>query len=459
MSKIVFIEPQSPNLHIFSRFKLPRLGIFILGSLMKQRGWKVEIFFEEISKLNWETIKSADIVGISTISSTAPRAYKIADKIRSLGIPVILGGPHVSFLPEEALKHGDYVVRGEGEFPLMKFVDSFESSKDFRDVPNLSYKNKGKAIHNPKGKFVPKLDELPYPDFSLLNGGTNKLLKGGTIPVQTSRGCPYNCSFCSVTPMFGRKYRYRSVENILDELSIYERRGNFIFFYDDHFAANPIHTKKLLRAIINEKLNIRWSAQVRADIAKDSELITLMKKAGCHTVFIGFESVNPVSLKSINKNLKVSDLNNAVKVFHKNRIHIHGMFMLGLDDDNWKTVKQTLNFAKKSDITSSQFLILTPLPGSRLFNEIKSENRIVFNDWSLYDAHHVVFKPRNFTLKSLQYAQIYSHKKFYSIYNRVKKLLKGDFIGVIVNKYARNLNHIWQKKNVDFLKKIATLPY
>jgi len=457
MAKIIFIEPKSPNLHIFSIFKLPRLGIFILGNMMKTRGWDVEIFVEDLDKLNWKKIETADIIGISTISSTAPRAYMIADKARQKKIPVIMGGPHVSFLTTEALEHADFVIRGEGEQSLMKFIDSWEQNRDYTGVPSLSYKKGGKIVHNPLQGYENNLNSLPFPDFSLYRGKNKIISKGLATPVQTSRGCPYNCSFCSVTPMFGKKYRFRSTENIISELRSYQNQSNNIFFYDDNFAANPRRTKELLKAMIEEKIKFKWSAQVRVEIAKDKEMIKLMKKSGCTTLYIGFETINPESLKAVKKNQKVEDIVEAIKTIQKNHIHIHGMFMLGFDEDNWKSVKKTVKFARRSKLTSVQFLLLTPLPGTELFENIQTNSRIQFFDWSLYDAHHVVFKPKNFSLSELQRAQIYCHKKFYSRFQKFKKLAFGNLIGYFINIYAQHLNRAWKKKNKIFLKTLELL--
>ncbi len=457
MAKIIFIEPKSPNLHIFSIFKLPRLGIFILGNLMRQRGWDVEVYIEDIEPLEWKRLESADMIAISTISSTAPRAYVIADKARANKIPVIMGGAHITFQAEEALEHSDFVIRGEGEKALMQFIDVWESGGDFHTVANLSFKSHGNIIHNPMSPFNPNLDEYPVPDFSLYSGRTDIVSKDKSIPIQTSRGCPFNCSFCSVTPMFGHKYRFRSVENIINELKEYQHQSQDIFFYDDNFAANPKHTRNLLQAMITEKFKFKWSAQVRADITKDPELIKLMKKSGCHTLYIGFESINPLSLKAMKKNQKVEDISRAIQVLQKHHIHIHGMFVLGFDEDNWETIKKTVKFARQSNLTSVQFLILTPLPGTEFFRDMVRQNRIQFNDWSLYDAHHVVFKPNNFSLAELQYAQIYCHKKFYSGPQKLKKLFLGNYIGVLVNIYARHLHRAWKKKNKIFLKTLELL--
>jgi radical SAM superfamily enzyme YgiQ (UPF0313 family) len=457
MSKIVFIEPKAPDLHIFSQYPLPRLGSFILGTLMKQRGWEVEIIFEERQKINFQNFQTADFVGISTITSTAPRAYLIADRIREMGIPVIIGGPHVSYMQEEALEHADYVIRGEGEKALMAFIDAWEKRGDYSSVPNLSYKKNGEIVHNPMAPFIEDLDELPAPDFAGLKFKNKSIVHRTIIPVQISRGCPFDCSFCSVTGMFGKKWRFRSVPNIIEELRRYNDRKNFIFFYDDNFAVDRNKTKELLEAMIQEKFKFKWSTQVRADVAKDLELVRLMKKAGCHTLFIGFESINPKSLKDMKKKQTVEDIRQAIKVINSQRIHIHGMFVYGFDADDWETVRKTVKFAKRAKLTSTQFLILTPLPGSEFFNQLIQEKRILFNDWALYDAHHVVFKPARLSLFGLQWAQIFSHKKFYSWVEMVKKFILGKWFDLSLARYARNLNRVWQKKNKTFLNVVDLL--
>jgi anaerobic magnesium-protoporphyrin IX monomethyl ester cyclase len=457
MPKIIFIEPKAPNLHIFSKFQLPRLGSFILGTMMKNRGWEVEIIVEQTQNIQFQKITGADLVGISTITPTAPRAYAIADRIRDMEIPVIMGGPHVTYLVEEGLGHADYIIRGEGERALMALIDAWEGKRCFSEVPNLAYRTDGKITLNPMQPSLENLDTIPFPDFSLLK---NKLLHIGlrkTIPVQTSRGCPFNCSFCSVTGMFGKKYRFRSTENIIRELRQYNHPRNDIFFYDDNFTANRNRAKELLRKMIEEGFTFRWSTQVRVDIAKDLELVRLMKKAGCHTLYIGFESINPESLKEMHKAQTVDDMMQAIKTLHKYRINIHGMFVYGFDEDNWKTVQKTVKFAKKAKLSSTQFLILTPLPGSELYNRLNTENRIQFQDWNLYDAHHVVFRPKCFSFFDLQKAQIFSHKKFYSIKESFKKIWTWKWLEIGIAHYARHLNRSWKKQNKTYLRVVDLL--
>jgi radical SAM superfamily enzyme YgiQ (UPF0313 family) len=257
--------------------------------------------------------------------------------------------------------------------------------------------------------------------------------------------------------MFGRQYRFRSTQNIIEELRLYNNRRNFIFFYDDNFAAHRKRTKALLESMIEEKFKFKWSTQVRADVAKDEELVRLMKQSGCHTLYIGFESVNPMSLKEMKKDQTVKEMQKAIRLIQRHGINIHGMFVYGFDEDDWQTVKKTVKFARKTKLTSTQFLILTPLPGSDTFNKLSTEKRIIFDDWALYDAHHVVFRPKKLSLSMLQKAQIFSHRKFYSWIEMMKKISRFKWIDVGLAHYARRLNRAWRRKNRTFLKVLELL--
>ncbi len=455
---LLMIEPKSPNLHIFSGMSLPRLGTVLLGTLARQRGWDVTVIIEEQVAVDWDEVPGFDLVGISTITSTAPRAYAMADRARALKVPVVLGGPHVTFLPDEALKHSDFVIRGEAESAFPVFLEALFKTGAFGLVPNLSWRDpSGHVLHNPSTPVIDDLDSLPIPDFSLVRGRTLRMGGKAIIPVQTSRGCPYDCSFCSVTAMFGRKFRFRSTRAIMEELERYDDRGNYLFFYDDNFMASPRRARELLEAMIERRFKFRWSAQVRADLARDEELVKQMRRAGCHTVFIGFESVSPEALEAIRKKANIDDLRRAADRFRRNGIHVHGMFILGLDSDNLKTVRQTVRFARRHRIGTAQFLILTPLPGTAQFEELQREGRIAFTDWSLYDAHHVVYRPTHFSLAGLQRAQISAHRAFYSLHESLRRLLRFRFGEFAVSIYARKLNRTWKKKNKAWLALLSLL--
>lgn len=455
--KIVFIEPKAPNLHIFSKFVIPRLGTLILATIMKKLDWDARVIIEENEELDFDCIESADIVGISTITSTAPRAYTLADQIREMGIPVIMGGPHVSYLPEEALEHCDFVFRGEAETALPLFIKEWQTTKNFSEIPNLSYKANGKIVQNPMGKLNENLDALPYPDFSLIKDGIKRTFGYKIVPFQTSRGCPFHCEFCSVTGMFGKKLRYRSTKNIIDELKEHDDKKNIVFFYDDNFTANRKRAKELLQAMIKEKFKFQWSTQVRADVANDLELVKLMREAGCTTVFIGFESIDAENLKDMKKQQSVDDIKNAIKLLDKNNIHVHGMFVFGFENDKPASIKETIRFVANSQISSVQFLILTPFPGTATFEKLKRANQIKFFDWTLYDAHHAVFETSNLTIDQIQRAQIKGHQSFYSLRHLARRGLKFNLESLLIGIYARKLNRTWKKKNETWLKVLELL--
>jgi radical SAM superfamily enzyme YgiQ (UPF0313 family) len=469
---MLFIEPMAAQLSIFSQFTLPRLGSFILAGLVNRRpGWSARVFIEGRQRFNlqvWiEKNGRPDVVGISTITATVKRGYAFADECRALGIPVVLGGPHVTFVPDEALVHAKLVVRGEGEGAMNALLDlwrgGYAEATDARyaGVPNLSWKDASGCLrHNAMAPWITDLDALPVPDFTLADGTADCVIgRRKTVMVQTSRGCPFDCSFCSVTGMFGKKFRYRSVESILKELRPYARPDHFVFFCDDNFTANPRRARELLEALIAEGLHCQWSTQVRTDVGRDPELVSLMKRAGCHTVFIGFESVNPRSLAEMKKNQSLADIRNAIDVVQGAGIHIHGMFVFGFDGDNWDTVEATVCFARERKLTSVQLLILTPLPGSQLYQQLCSEGRITSFDWELYDTHHVVYRPAGFTPYELQRAQIYGHTRLYTLPEGIRKLACGKWVAAGLSFYAWKINRDWQKGNQTYLRTLAATSF
>ena len=397
--RVTLIEPKNSHLHIFSRFELPRLGGVLLATILRNQGYEADALFASPEEALRAPL-SADLVGISTITATAPGAYRIADELRRRGTPVVLGGPHASFLPEEALQHAD--------FSLLR-----------------------------------------------VNGGKPFLTPGHgrpTIPIQTSRGCPFDCTFCSVTGMFGRRYRHRSTANVLSELTRYDPRHCFLFFYDDNFTANPRRSKELLREMIRLNLGFKWSTQVRTDVAKDPEMLDLMAEAGCNYLYIGFESVDPVALREMHKSQTVAEMRTAIREIHRRRIGIHGMFVFGFDSDTPQTARATVDFALQERVDTAQFLILTPLPGSDFYGKVLQEARLLDRNWDTYDAHHVKYLPRGFTPWELQQAQIQAHARFYAPLRVAGRLIRGSLTSFVIGLYARGLNRRWQIQERDYLR-------
>jgi radical SAM superfamily enzyme YgiQ (UPF0313 family) len=430
MRNISFIEAKSPETHIFSKFPIPRLGSLILGTILKKKGYEVKVYIEDFERPDWSFVENSDLVCISTITSTAFRAYEIADELRTKNIPVVMGGAHPTFVPDESLKHSDYVVRQEGDITLPELLSYLESGNPpLTSILGLSYKDKNDAImHNPSRPLIEDLDNLPEPDLSLIPNWNLLNL----YPVSTSRGCPFDCSFCSVIEMFGRKYRSESVEATLRKLRhIAAISKSTIFFVDDNFTANKKRTKEILKGMIGEGIKRRWVAQARTDVAEDVELLRLMADSGCHTLHIGFESINPKTLEAYNKKQGVEEIRKCIKVVKDYGIHLHGMFVIGADTDDLDTIKNTVDFAIENHIDTVQLMMLTPLPGTPFFFEILNSKRLLHTNWSKFDGHHIVFKPNLMSPQTLHVKTLKAMGKFYSWKYILNHLFKLDFYAMV----------------------------
>ncbi len=424
-NKIVFVEPTGSHTNVFTKYmSMPLLGPVYLATIARQAGFDVSILNENIldRKIKSAELKSTDILCLSCITPTIVRGMQIAKEYKSLreasGLDsrVIIGGIHASMLPKDVIHNVDQIVVGEAENVIV-------------DV--LSGKKIDKIV---QGERLENLNDLPYPDFSLIRDWE----KISVWPVMTSRGCVFKCNFCSVTEMFGRNYRTRSIENVIGEIMRYKDKK--IFFADDHFVVNPARTEKMLDAMISAGFSRPWSTQLRTEVSRKPSLVRKLQQAGCHTVFIGFESINPDSLKEMKKGQTVEDIKRAISVFQENGIMVHGMFMLGNDSDTKKSFKETSKFCRTSGLSSVQYTILTPLPGTLLFNEMEAEKRLLHKDWEFYDTMHTVFKPKNFTPGELQKGMIFCFRNFYSFSNSGR-----DAIRTIIKTTAALIRKIYSK--------------
>lgn len=457
MKNILLVEPKSSDVNIFSIIKIPRMGLAILGTAAKRAGYNVKIVYQEAVPLTHRHIAWADLVGFSLTTSTAPEGYRLANLVRTVDgtygktTPIIFGGVHATFEPDEALGHGDYVLRGEADETFIRFLDAIDGYGELDAVPGLVFRRNGIVVSNPLPEKRVDMDSVPTSDWSLFEG-----YKPRIGIAMTTRGCPYNCSFCSVTAMFGRVYRMRSIDLVMADLAATDNRH--VFFYDDHFTANKARTKQLLHRIIDERgktHHVRnFSAQVRSDIAKDPELLDLMKEAGFTTFYIGFESVNPKTLEIYNKKQTLDDIEYSIAEIHKRGMSIHGMFVFGSDADEKKTFAETTRFARKNRIETVQFLILTPLPGTNHFRQLDAEGRIVCYEWNRFDAFNAVFLPRNMTPYNLQMFTIRAMKRFYSIWRSLLFLVTGRLRLALLNAYGWFSLKVWSKRNRDWIERI-----
>lgn len=446
--KVRLIEPGAPSAHVYSKVRLPRLGLPMIGAALAQDGHDVLVYVADLAPIDWHDVYSADIVGLSATTSTVVESYRIADRLRERGIPTIIGGPHVTFMADEALRHADFVARGEGGEQLMlELIDALQGRRPFESVAGLSYKVDGVIHHNPLRPPVADLDSLPLPDLSLIRG-RHRLRY---TPIMTSWGCPFDCRFCSVTAMFGRRYRFRSPEHVITELAAKQPRR--VFFYDDNLAADRQRLKVLLRMIIDEGLRFGWTAQVRTDVARDAELLDLMRRSGCRMVFLGLESVNQLTLDGYRKRQRVDDIVAAVRTLHRYGIRAHGMFVLGADTDGPEAVRETVSFALRHRLDAIMLNILTPLPGTPVFDDLVGEGRVLHRRWDLYDGLHVVFRPRRLSPRMLHDEIMRGYARFYNGRRWLGSLLTGRFTQLVFQTWAHGIRRSWcrDRRNREYL--------
>lgn len=401
--KILFIQPSQisdDGLIWKSRMPwLPRLSLPQIAAITPPR-FDTKIVDEYLEEINFE--EDADLVAISATTVQAPRAYQIAAEFKKHGKKTIIGGMHASLLPDEAQKYADSVFIGEAEGLWHTVLEDIING----DLQNR-YENSSKMID---------INHLPFPDFSKMDLSKYKV---PYRPVQTTRGCPHNCGYCSVTKFFGKSYRHRDIKEVVEEIKRHNTKR--IFFVDDNIAANPKRAKELFKALI--PLNIKWTSQCCMSIAYDDELMQLAKESGCNVLMIGLESLSAKSLGSVNKSInKVEDYLYVIDKIHKYGISTGCFMIFGFDHDNESVFEKTADFVDKANIDYPCYWILTPYPNTPLYNQLNSEGRIFERDWSKYDCSHAVFRPSLMTPKALEDGYQYAYKRAYSTPSIIKRM-------------------------------------
>jgi radical SAM superfamily enzyme YgiQ (UPF0313 family) len=377
-------------------FQVPPLALGILASLTPD-DFEIDLVDENLQTLDFSRVP--DLVAITCLTASAPRAYEIADRFRAAGAKVVMGGIHASALPLEAIQHADCVVLGEAEGVWVRLVEDFRNG-------NLKRFYKGKKPSS-DGICVPRRDLFDKPGY---------FIKG---TVQTSRGCPFGCDFCTVQRFFGNKCRFRSTRSVVDEIKALATR--FVVFVDDNIAGSYPYARELFASLAS--LNIKWICQAPITIGRDLSFLKLMYKGGCRGVFVGFESIMPASLKEVGKSFNIVEkFGDNIKRIHDSGISIEGAFVFGFDHDDRNVFERTLDFITRARIDFAQFGILTPFPGTKLHQRLRRENRIISSDWEKYDIAHTVFRPAGMSVEELDNGRRWIEDEFYSFKGTLRRM-------------------------------------
>lgn len=405
--KIVFITPASfvrrlPiyrfNSHLYGHTNAIT-GPLVLGSIVKKAGHEVAVYEELNGAVPFEDLlETTDVFCFSIMTANAPRAYELADRVHREGRGrVIIGGIHATAMPEEAAAHADQVVTGEAERVILDIVEGRNTQKIVKGIP------------------VEDLDAIPFADYSLLETPCE------SANILTTRGCPFQCSFCTTTRMF-YPYRQRSVDNVIAEIRLAKERGfRYMNFEDDNFTADKERAKEICRRMIAEDLLFKETFFFgRTDMARDPELLDLLQRAHLTRVLIGIESLNQNALDTVNKHQNILDIQRAGVACRNHKIRLIASIVLGIDDDSPEDMRRAVDFAKSIDAYQLQPAILTPYPQTPLYRQFVAEDRMITDDWTQFDMMNVTFQPKKMSPWALQKEFYRAARHFYDLPSSIK---------------------------------------
>ncbi|MFO7898806.1 MAG: radical SAM protein [Planctomycetota bacterium] len=377
--------------------QIPEVALQLLAALTDERH-DVRVVMEEFEDIDFSL--EPDLVGLSLMTANAPRGYMIADHFREKGARVVIGGIHASVLPEEAAEHADAVVVGEGEPVWPQVVADAEAGR----LEPL-YQSDGPA----------DLSKVPHPRRDL--GAVKRFMN--VNPLMTTRGCPYNCEFCSVSRVYGRKIRTFPVDWVVEDARRSGRKYHLIL--DDNVIARPDYALELFEAL--KPLNIQWVGQSSMSFANREELVRAARASGCRGLFFGMETVSEESMKRMKKSYRdLTDVADAIERVQAAGIFFHASVVFGFDTDGPEIFDETLDFLMRARVHSATFNILTPYPGTTIYDRLKSEGRLFSEDWRHYDHTTTVFRPARMTARQLAEGQHRVRRAFYRLGSVLKRL-------------------------------------
>ena len=398
--KLLLITASSPEIRRIRRSRFLNFQQITMPYLaaLTPPNWQVEHVDEEVTPVDLDA--QADLVGITFHTPSAAHAYELAGRFRTRGIPVVLGGPHVTLLPEEAAGHADSIFVGEAEELWAPFLAAFERGEQQQIYRSTS---------------VPTLEHVPQARKDLFH---RKDYTNGVL--FASRGCPNYCDFCTLSVMYKNQLRKRPVDEVAAEFASFH--GKVIIFWDDNIAADLDYAKQLFKAIT--PYHKWWSSQASIHAGQDDEFLDLAAQSGCKQLFLGLESISQASMNEVHKTFNRVDHYAAIL----RRIHAHGIavqagIVFGFDSDTPAIFNETVDFLEQSGVQNATFNILTPFPGTRLFQRLEAEGRITSHDWGSYNSRSdVVFTPRQMSSQELLAGFQAVTRRFYSLNSILKRL-------------------------------------
>jgi len=400
--KVELISPSKKGAGNLGKFvPAPTLGLALLGG-MTPPTIDISITDELIQPINFAM--ETDLIGITVNTNSAVRAYEIADRFRSRGVPVVLGGSHPTVAQQEAIQHADTVVIGEAEGVWLQVLEDCKNGR-------LKKFYRSARLPNLKNAPVPRRELFQSDKYLNLN------------PVQFSRGCPFACQFCSVSTVYGKRVRLRPVDEVIAEIKAI--RGNNIVFVDDNIFGNPEYAKELFTRLTPLKKN--WFGQASVTVADNEENLKLLRKSGCHALYLGFETTSIDGLKQVGKYQNTrNDYYKTIKKLHDNGLVVLATFILGFDSDDKSCFERLLDFLDKTKLEIALIGVLVPYPGTVLYKKMKEENRLIDDKWWLkYKFDDVVFRPKLMTREELKQGYIWTIKEFYQLRSTLIRYIKG----------------------------------
>jgi radical SAM superfamily enzyme YgiQ (UPF0313 family) len=420
--KVRLINPNSPLSNVtmpevIRHMTFTRKGLFAPTGLMicaavVPAHWDVELIDECTLDRPHTPQADVDLVAISAMTTQAKRGYELADAYRALGVSVVMGGIHPSALPEEALEHCDSVCLGDAEATLPHLIADFDGAVT-RGAAGRSglQRTYDWAAHPTAEIATPRKDLINRADYLVAN------------PIQTTRGCPHTCNFCTTPAVFGRKFRQRAIPDIIEEMrAVCTPKKPWCFiFADDNFGGNQAWALELCEAM--KPLKIAWASQCDIMISKNDRLLRAMRESGCQGLILGLESPRQATLVEAGKKFVQSDTYEwRIRKIQSFGISLWGAFIFGFDHDTWQDCQFACRFAQRMNLALACFPILTPYPGTEFFRQFERDGRLRTRNWEKYNGATVVYEPKQMTAKELRHAQMAAFAEFYSLRSAFRRL-------------------------------------